>query len=390
MVRFVISLMKFHFVSRENAMIICVPQEIKEQENRVAMVPSGVTEMTIAGHSVFIEKGAGLGSGIEDDEYREAGAEIIAEPEKLWQKAEMIVKVKEPLPSEYRYLREDLILFTYLHLAPLPELTETLLANGVTAVAYETVEEAGRSLPLLAPMSEVAGSLAVQVGAHFLEKESGGRGILLGGAAGLEPGKVVILGSGTVGTNAARIGLGMGADVVMMGRDLNKLARRKKELGTRLTTMEISSENIEREIMTADIVVGAVLVPGGRAPHLISKKMLTTMQKGAVIVDVSIDQGGCLETSRPTTHTEPTYQVEGIIHYCVANMPGAVPRTSTYALTDATLPYIARIATGGVEQAAVTDQSLCKGINVYKGKLTNRQVAIAQEKEYHSLQFCNR
>jgi len=382
--------MKFHFVSRENAMIICVPQEIKEQENRVAMVPSGVTEMTIAGHSVFIEKGAGLGSGIEDDEYREAGAEIIAEPEKLWQKAEMIVKVKEPLPSEYRYLREDLILFTYLHLAPLPELTETLLANGVTAVAYETVEEAGRSLPLLAPMSEVAGSLAVQVGAHFLEKESGGRGILLGGAAGLEPGKVVILGSGTVGTNAARIGLGMGADVVMMGRDLNKLARRKKELGTRLTTMEISSENIEREIMTADIVVGAVLVPGGRAPHLISKKMLTTMQKGAVIVDVSIDQGGCLETSRPTTHTEPTYQVEGIIHYCVANMPGAVPRTSTYALTDATLPYIARIATGGVEQAAVTDQSLCKGINVYKGKLTNRQVAIAQEKEYHSLQFCNR
>lgn len=362
-------------------MIIGVPREIKEQENRVALVPAGVVSLVSAGHRVLIEQGAGLGSGIEDGDFIRAGAEIVSAAEKVWQQAEMVVKVKEPLPREYRFFREDLVLFTFLHLAPLPVLTEALLTNGVTAIAYETVEEADGSLPLLAPMSEVAGRLAVQVGAHFLEKESGGRGILLGGAAGAEPGKVVVLGSGTVGTNAAEIALGMGARVVMMGRNHQKLVRRQEELGGRLVTMVASPENIRREILTADLVVGAVLVTGGRAPQLITRPMLATMQAGSVIVDVAIDQGGCVETARPTSHLKPTYLVDGIIHYCVTNMPGAVPRTSTYALACATLPYIARIASLGIV-AARTDQAVQKGLNVYQGHLTNRQVAIAQGREW--------
>jgi alanine dehydrogenase len=366
-------------------MIICVPKEIKEQENRVAMVPAGVRELVGAGHRVFIEKGAGLGSGITDRDFSESGAAILPEPGRLWEKAEMIVKVKEPLPQEYRYFRNDLLLFTYLHLAPMPELTDALLANGVNAVGYETVARDDGTLPLLAPMSEVAGRLAVQVGAHFLESRNGGRGILLGGAAGAESGKVVVLGSGTVGSNAALIGLGMEARVVMLGRNQQKLAERKNELGERLITMTATPENIERQIVTADLLVGAVLVPGGRAPRLITRPMLTTMRRGAVIVDVAIDQGGCGETSRPTSHSKPTYQVDGVIHYCVANMPGAVPRTSTLALTSATLPYVARIAALGLEAAAGADRTLRRGINIYKGKLINRQVAVAQGREWLDL-----
>ncbi|MFN2365660.1 MAG: alanine dehydrogenase [Desulfurivibrionaceae bacterium] len=362
-------------------MIIGVPKEIKEQENRVALTPVGAAELVGAGHRVLIEKDAGLGSGIGDDEYRRTGAEILDGAEGVWRQAGMIVKVKEPLAAEYRYLRKDLLLFTYLHLAPLPELTGTLLANEVTAVAYETVEEADGGLPLLAPMSEVAGRLATQAGAHFLEKESGGRGILLGGAAGADPGKIVVLGSGTVGKNAAMIGLGMGARVVMMARNSRKLAAREKELGGGLVTMTATPENIEGQIGNADLVIGAVLVPGGRAPRLITRSMLAGMQTGAVIVDVAIDQGGCVETSRPTTHSRPTYRVEGIIHYCVANMPGAVPRTSTYALCGATLPYVVRIAATGIAAAARNDPALLKGINVYRGRLTNQQVAEAQGRE---------
>jgi alanine dehydrogenase len=367
-------------------MIIGVPREIKEQENRVAIVPAGVANLVQAGHQVLVEQGAGLGSGIEDGEFIEAGAEIVVGAAQVWQKAEMVVKVKEPLPQEYQFLREELLLFTFLHLAPLLELTEVLMANGVTAIGYETVEQDDGSLPLLAPMSEVAGRLAPQIGAHFLEKESGGRGVLLGGASGAEPGKVIVLGSGTVGTNAARIALGMGARVVMMGRNQQKLTRREVELGERLSTLEASRENIEREILTADLVVGAVLVPGGRAPQLITRQMLATMRAGAVIVDVAIDQGGCVETARPTTHAKPIYLVDGIIHYCVANMPGAVPRTSTYALTSATLPYVARIASQGLEETAQADQAVKKGINVYKGRLTNRQVAISQGRKWFDCQ----
>lgn len=366
-------------------MIIGVPKEIKEQENRVAMVPAGVRALTSAGHQVLVEHGAGCGSGLEDGDYLAAGGEIIADSAQVWRRAALIVKVKEPLPREYQFFRAELLLFTYLHLAPLPELTEALMVNRVTAIAYETVEKEDGSLPLLAPMSEVAGRLAPQVGAHFLEKASGGRGILLGGAGGAESGKVVVLGSGTVGTNAARIALGMGARVVMLARNRQKLARRQAELGHGLATLAATRENIAQEITTADLVVGAVLIPGGRAPQLITRQMVRTMRPGAVIVDVAIDQGGCVETARPTSHAEPVYLVDGIIHYCVANMPGAVPQTSTYALTAATLPYVVRIAGRGIEDVARNDQALQKGINTYMGCLTNRQVAISQGKEWLEL-----
>jgi alanine dehydrogenase len=367
-------------------MIIGVPKEIKEQENRVAMVPAGVRVLTAGGHKVMVEQGAGLGSGIDDGAFIKAGAEILAEPAQIWQRATLILKVKEPLAGEYRFFHEELLLFTFLHLAALPELTGALMAKRVTALAYETVEKEDGSLPLLAPMSEVAGRLAPQVGAHFLEKTSGGRGILLGGAAGSGPGKVVVLGSGTVGTNAARIALGMGAEVVMMGRSQEKLGRRQDELGKGLATRIATRENIEQEIAAADLVVGAVLVRGGRTPQLITRRMLAMMRAGAVIVDVAIDQGGCVETSRPTSHAAPTYLVDGIIHYCVANMPGAVPRTSTYALTGATLPYVVQIATQGIVGAAQADQAVQKGINVYKGYLTNRQVALSQGREWVACQ----
>ncbi len=363
-------------------MIIGVVKEIKEQENRVALMPAGVRTLTAAGHRILVESGAGRGSGIGDTQYRAAGAETVSGAAEVWGRAELVVKVKEPLPPEYPYLREGLIVFTYFHLAPLPELTETLLGAGVIGVAYETVQPNDGSLPILAPMSEVAGRLAVQVGAHFLERESGGRGILLGGVTGVEPGRVVILGDGTVGRNAAQIALGMGAAVRVLGRTAEKLARLKGQLGGKIETALSSPEHIAAAVSAADLVVGAVLVPGGEAPKLVTRPMLATMPRGAVIVDVAIDQGGCCETSHPTTHHDPVYEVDGIIHYCVANMPGAVPRTSTQALTHASFPYLQAIAAQGLAGAARQDPGLARGINIWRGVLTNRAVAEAQEREW--------
>jgi alanine dehydrogenase len=362
-------------------MIIGVPKEIKDKEFRVGIVPAGVQKLTAAGHGILIESGAGLGSGISDQEYEAAGAKLVQDAAGLYTGAELIVKVKEPLAEEYVYMREGLVLFTYLHLAPLPELTEVLLDKKVTAIAYETVRRENEFLPLLAPMSEVAGRMSIQVGAHYLEKEAGGRGILLGGVSTVKPGHVVILGSGTVGTNAALMAVGLGASVTVMGRNSARLAALEKKFSGNIVTSLSNRENIEAEISRADLVIGAVLIPGAAAPKLITRDMLPLMKKGAVLVDVSIDQGGCIETARPTTHSDPVYEVAGILHYCVANMPGAVPRTSTFALTNATLPYAQAIADKGFQKAILDDQSLRRGVNTYKGFLTNREVAQAQGRE---------
>jgi len=363
-------------------MIIGVPKEIKDKEFRVGIVPAGVRDFTESGHTVLIESEAGLGSGITDGEFRAAGADIIPDAAEVFRKAEMIIKVKEPLEQEYTYMRKGLILFTYLHLAPLPELTGVLLEKQVSAVAYETIRLDNGCLPLLAPMSEVAGRMSIQVGAHYLEKEAGGRGILLGGVDGVAPGRVVILGSGTVGTNAAHVAVGIGAATTVMGRNGTRLTALKRLFHNKIKTRQTGRENIEDELRTADLVVGAVLVPGGAAPKLVTREMLSLMQQGSVIVDVSIDQGGCVETAKPTTHSDPVYDVDGIIHYCVANMPGAVPRTSTFALTKATLPYALAIANRGLIPAIMDDPALKRGLNAYNGRLTNEQVAQAQGREY--------
>ena len=374
-----------YYNGRHNKMIIGVPREIKEQENRVAIVPSGVTDLTARGHRIIIEQGAGLGSGLEDFEFEQAGAEIASSAGKVWNTAEMIIKVKEPLEVEYKYLREKLLLFTYLHLAPLSQLTDELLKSRTRALAYETVQDENGFLPILAPMSEVAGRLAVQAGAHFLEKESGGKGVLLGGVTGAEPGRVVVLGSGTVGRNGAKVALGMGARVVVFGRNREKLDRLSVELGGNIETEVSSPGNIAREVRCADLVIGAVLAPGGRAPVLITRELLKTMEPGSVIVDVAIDQGGCFATSRPTTHQEPVYEVDGILHYCVANMPGAVPRTSTWALTAASRPFVAEIAEKGIEIAAKESGALRSGINTWDGQLYNKAVAMAQDRVFAEL-----
>ena len=363
-------------------MIIGVPKEIKDKEFRVGIVPAGVLKLAASGHTILIESGAGLGSGISDQEYEAAGAKLIQDAATLFGEAELVMKVKEPLAREYEYMRPGLILFTYLHLAPLPELTRVLLDTKVTAIAYETVSRDNEFLPLLAPMSEVAGRMSIQVGAHYLEKEAGGRGILLGGITGVAPGRVVILGSGTVGTNAAQMAVGLGAEVTVMGRNSSRLATLERTFSGKIKTRLSSRENIAAEISRADLVVGAVLVPGAAAPKLITRDMLTLMQKGAVLVDVSIDQGGCIETARPTTHSDPVYEVEGIIHYCVANMPGAVPRTSTFALTNATLPFAHAIADKGLPAAILADPALKRGVNTYQGFITNREVAEAQMREF--------
>ena len=366
-------------------MIIGIPREIKEAENRVAMVPAGVSTLVEAGHQVCVEQGAGLGSGISDDDFRAAGARIVVGAEQVWLQAEIVVKVKEPLVSEYRFFRSGLVIFTYLHLATLRELTAELLKSGVRALAYETVQLPDGSLPMLVPMSEVAGKLAVQAGARFLEKENGGRGVLLGGVTGVAPGRVVILGSGTVGRNSAAVALGMGAEVAVVARNPAKMARLAEDLGGGIRTVVSSPENIASEINSADLVIGAVLVPGGRAPLLVTREMLDDMQPGSVIVDVAIDQGGCFETSRPTTHRQPVFTEAGIIHYCVANMPGAVPRTATHALTAATLPFIGAIAAWGVERAIREVPALLMGVNTWDGLMVNRPTARAQGLEYNEL-----
>ena len=366
-------------------MIIGVPREIKDKEFRVAIVPAGVEKLAAAGHTVLIESGAGLGSGISDREYDAAGATPVQDAAVLYSGAELILKVKEPLAQEYAHMREGLILFTYLHLAPLEELTQVLLDKKVSAIAYETVSPDNKHLPLLAPMSEVAGRMSIQVGAHYLEKEAGGRGILLGGATGVEPGHVVILGSGTVGTNAARMAVGLGAAVTILGRNSASLAALEKKFAGKIKTRLSSRENIAAEISRADLVIGAVLIPGAAAPKLLTRDMLSLMQKGTVLVDVSIDQGGCFETARPTTHSDPVYTVDGIIHYCVANMPGAVPRTSTFALTKATLPYVLALADKGLHRAIAEDPALKRGVNTCMGFLTNREVARSQDREFKDI-----
>jgi len=368
-------------------MIVGVPKEIKNEEYRVAVTPNGVKEFVRAGHTVFVEKGAGVGSGFDDDAYKAAGA-TLAKVEDVFAKSDMIVKVKEPLPVEWPMFKKDQILYTYLHLgaAYAKDLTDGMLAADIRGIAYETVELPNGGHPLLFPMSEVAGRLAIQAGATHLQKDNGGRGVLLGGVTGVPPAKVVVIGGGTVGVNAAKMAVGLNARVVILDNSADRLSYLDDIFGGRVETVLSTEAAIEEEIVHADLVIGAVLLPGGaQAPHLIKRASLKTMQPGSVIVDVAIDQGGCFETSKPTTHSDPTYVVDGVIHYCVANMPGAVARTSTMALTGRTLPYGLAIANKGFEQAVKDDPALALGVNVYRGKLTIPSVAEAHKMTYTPL-----
>ena len=366
-------------------MIIGVPREIKDHETRVGLVPSGVTALREAGHEVLVETQAGEGSSITDREYMQAGAAIVQSAAEVWRKADLVVKVKEPQKAEYEHFRPGLILFTYLHLAPLPELTDRLLAAKVNGVAYETILESDNSLPLLTPMSEVAGRMAVQVGAQYLEKPNGGRGILLGGVPGTAPGNVVILGGGIVGTNAAKIAVGMGARVTIIDRSLNRLRELDDIFDSKVSTLASNAWTISENLKTADLVVGAVLIPGASAPKLVRREMIATMKRGAVVVDVAIDQGGCFETSHATTHTEPVYFVDGVLHYCVSNMPAAVPHTSTFALTNATFPYLLELANYGLESACERHPALKGGVNTYNGYVTHAGVAESQGRKCQDL-----
>ncbi|MBI5789596.1 MAG: alanine dehydrogenase [Candidatus Schekmanbacteria bacterium] len=357
-------------------MIIGIPKEIKDNEYRVAIVPAGVKELTACGHKVLIEKNAGTGSGIGDAEYRQAGALLIDERGEIFDQADLIVKVKEPLYEEFPLFRSGQILFTYLHLAANIPVAEALLSKNVVAIGYETIRLSDNSLPLLKPMSEIAGKLAVQIGAHYLEKNSGGRGVLLGGVPGIPKGEVTILGGGTVGMNAAKIALGMGAHVHIVDRNPKCLSYLDDIFQGRATTLYSNNHNIEEAVLNSDLLIGAVLLPGGqKAPHLVNKELVAQMRKGAVIVDVAIDQGGCIETSKPTTHSNPIFTWEGIIHYCVCNIPGIVARSSTLALTNLTLPYIVKIADSGLKEAVQSDPSLAAGVNIYRDKVTCSGVA---------------
>lgn len=357
-------------------MIIGVPKEIKDNENRVAISPAGIDALVGAGHEVLIETGAGEGSGFSDEVFAEHGAKIAQSAEDVWSSADMVLKVKEPQPSEYRHFREDLILFTYLHLAAEPELTRALMESKVTAIAYETIQLENGSLPLLTPMSEVAGRMAVQIGAQLLEKPKGGKGVLLGGVPGVLPGNVVIIGGGTVGTNAAKIALGLGANVTIVDINPDRLRELDDIFHGQVRTLMSNSYNIGWAVQQADLLIGAVLVPGRRAPRLVTEEMVKTMSPGSVIVDVAIDQGGSIETvDRVTTHSNPTIVKHGVIHYAVANIPGAVPRTSTLALTNVTIPYAVQIANKGVERAVSENRALSLGINVMKGHVTHQAVA---------------
>lgn len=363
-------------------MLIGVPKEIKNNEYRVGLVPSSVRELVANGHQVVVQQGAGIGIGFDDAAYEHAGATIVATAAEIFQVADMIIKVKEPQPEECRMLREGQVLFTYLHLAPDPAQAALLQKSGCVAIAYETVTNNNGGLPLLAPMSEVAGRMSIQAGATSLEITNGGSGILLGGVPGVAPAKVVILGGGVVGTNAVRMAMGMGARVVVIDRSLERLNHLDLQFGSKIMTIYSTTDAIERHAATADLIIGAVLVPGGSAPKLIRRDMLAGMRPGTVMVDVSIDQGGCFETSRPTTHQNPTYIVDGVVHYCVSNMPGAVPRTSTFALNNATLPFALALANYGWQQAMRQDPHLLNGLNVCKGHLTHKAVASALKQEY--------
>jgi alanine dehydrogenase len=365
--------------------IVGLPREIKDNEYRVGLTPAGVRALSDAGHQVIVEKSAGEGSGFDDALYQKAGAQLIDSADDVWARAEMIVKVKEPIASEYPRMREGQLLFTYLHLAPDPKLTEELLQRKVTGIAYETITDRRGGLPLLTPMSEVAGRMAIQVGAHYLEKMAGGRGILLGGVPGVPAARVVIIGGGVVGTNAAKIAVGMGAHVTIIDSNLERLRALDDIFLSKISTLASSAYMIHDAISSADLIVGAVLVPGAAAPRLVTKSMLRDVPNGAVIVDVAVDQGGCIETTHPTTHSNPTYYVEGVLHYCVANMPGAVPRTSTFALTNATLPYTLKLANQGFLEAIGNDAGLKAGVNTFAGHCTYQAVAEAQGLSYTSI-----
>jgi len=363
-------------------MRIGVPKEIKIQEYRVGMVPATVRELTGRGHEVLVQSGAGAGIGFQDEAYEAAGAAIVADGQAVFEQAELIVKVKEPQTQERQWLRPEHTIFTFLHLAPDPQQTADLIASGATCVAYETVTDVRGGLPLLAPMSEVAGRLAIQAGANCLEKMSGGSGILLGGIPGVEPGKVLIVGGGTVGFNAAQMAVGLGARVVVIDRAAHVLRRFDAQFESRIATVYSSVDAIERHLPSTDLVIGAVLVPGAATPKLVRREHLGLMKPGSVVVDVAIDQGGCCESSRPTTHDEPTFIEQGVVHYCVTNMPGVVPRTSTFALNNATLPFIIEMAEKGVRKALEQNPHLLNGLNVYRGMLTEQPVAEAQGRAY--------
>jgi alanine dehydrogenase len=365
--------------------IVGLPKEIKDNEYRVGLTPAGVRALHDAGHEAVVEKSAGEGSGFDDALYQRAGGTIIESADEIWARADLIVKVKEPIAPEYPRMREGQLLFTYLHLAPDRELTKQLVERKVTGIAYETITDRHGTLPLLTPMSEVAGRMAIQVGAHYLEKMSGGRGILLGGVPGVPAARVVIIGGGVVGTNAAKIAVGMGAHVTIIDNNLDRLRELDDIFLSKISTLASSAYMIQDAISQADLIVGAVLVKGAAAPKLITQKMLKEVPNGAVIVDVAVDQGGCIETTHPTTHSNPTYYVEGVLHYCVANMPGAVPRTSTFALTNATLPYALKLANKGFFEAIGSDQGLKEGVNTFSGHCTYEAVASAQGIPYTPL-----
>jgi alanine dehydrogenase len=363
-------------------MIIGVPKEVKDHEARVGIVPSGVKALVDARHKVLVETKAGELSSMPDNEYKQAGAEIVTSAEDVWKRADMVVKVKEPIEKEVPFFREGLVLFTYLHLAPIPDLTEQLLKKKVIGIAYETVTDRSGTLPLLTPMSEVAGRMSIQVGASYLEKEKGGRGILLGGVPGVPPARVTIIGGGIVGINAAKIALGMGADTTIIDINLNRLRELDDIFNGQVRTLASNSYSIAKSCTEADLVIGGVLIPGAAAPKLVTREMVSHMKRGAVIVDVAIDQGGCIETAKPTTHSNPAYTVDGVVHYCVTNMPGAVPHTSTLALTNATFPYVLKIANQGAQAAIKSDPGIREGVNTFEGHLTYSAVAESQHKPW--------
>ncbi|NDE89966.1 MAG: alanine dehydrogenase [Alphaproteobacteria bacterium] len=365
-------------------MLVGVPKEIKNHEYRVGLTPAAVHELCKAGHKVMVQNDAGTSIGLDNAEYQKAGAEMVAAPAEIFKRADMIVKVKEPQANECVMLREDQILFTYLHLAPDPEQAAALMKSGAHAIAYETVTDERNRLPLLAPMSEVAGRMSIQAGAHYLEKTYGGRGVLLSGVPGVMAGNVVVLGGGVVGTNAAKVAIGMGAHVTVIERSNERMKELDMFFGASINTVYATDYAIEKYALEADLVIGAVLVPGASAPRLITREMIGQMKKGSVLVDVSIDQGGCFETSKATTHADPVYTVDGVIHYCVANMPGAVARTSTFALNNATLPYVLALAEKGYKKALLENPGFRKGLNVSKGKITHKEVAEALNQNYQA------
>jgi alanine dehydrogenase len=365
-------------------MIVGVLKEVQVQEYRVGTPPMAVAALTRAGHKVIVQTKAGEGSGFSDQEYTDIGASIAKTAAEVWEHADMIYHVKEPAPDEYKYLRKNLLLFTYLHLAPKLELTEILLNKGVTAIAFETVETPEGKTPLLEPMSSIAGRMSIIIGAQYLGRMYKGNGLLLGGVAGVQPATVVIIGGGMVGTNAAQMALGLGAHVLLLDIDINRLRYLDEVLHGRFETLVSNYYNVANAVKAADLVVGGVLIKGARAPHIVTKEMIKTMKAGAVVVDVAIDQGGCIETSRPTTHANPVYMVDEVIHYCVTNMPGMYPRTATVALSNATLPYALKLANMGVEEALKCDKALRKGLNTYQGKITNKPVAEALKLKYTS------